>query len=120
MREKIEVPENKNKELLETLENSTPVKIVEKITREGEETEYDDQPSGASYYWLVEFDNGKRIPYPLMNLEGPDTSAFQHGEMGRSDSEKNAVTEQEEIIRAAYKKRPELKTKFEELQEAIS
>ena len=120
MREpKMEMPVNRNKELMETFKNSMPVKIVDKIVREGEETEYNDEPSGASYYRLVEFDNGKRIPYPLMNIEGADTSAFEHGEIGRSDDEKNAVNEQEEIIKKAYEQKPELKAKFEELQKNI-
>jgi len=74
---------------------------------------------GASYYWLVRFTSGRRIPYPLLNLEGPESSPFQNGSIEKDDDEIAIMETQESIIREAYEARPELKQEFEALKFSI-
>jgi hypothetical protein len=38
----------------------------------------------VSYFWLVRFDNGVVIPYPIANQEGPDASPYEFGGIQRS------------------------------------
>ena len=90
------------------LATELPVSIEEKITT------YDDdgdenvryktitEPIGASYYWLVKFTNGQRIPYPILNLEGAESSPFKNGEIIKSEEEIAFIIEQERIVKEAF------------------
>jgi len=107
-----------------TLTNELPIVIEEKITSysNGKKTIFYEtitEPIGSSYYWLVKFTNGQRIPYPLLNLEGAETSPFQNGEIVKSEEEKAFITKQEKLVREAFKSRTELKQHFDELQISI-
>ena len=128
------IPESKLnyiEKLKQTLEGAMPVKIVEKVVYQHEEKDdkgiifkpeesvYEISPAGASYYWLVEFSNGDRIPFPLMNLEGINASPFRNGSIQKSDADKEMITEQENIIKEAYKTNPEIKNKFDTLRDAL-
>jgi len=104
------------------LATELPVSIEEKITT------YDDdgdenvryktitEPIGASYYWLVKFSNGQRIPYPILNLEGAESSPFENGEIIKSEEEIAFITEQERIVKKAFANRSKLWSTFERLK----
>jgi len=106
------------------LNTELPISIEEKITRfnnGSKEVEYKTltKSIGASYYWLVKFTNGQRIPYPILNLEGVESSPFENGEIEKNEEEIALITEQEKIVKDAFTNRPELKQCFEKLQESI-
>lgn len=109
--------------LSKTLENHLPIAIEEKITRHLEndqvEVEYNDQPTGASYFWLVKFNNGYRLPYPLMNLEGTNSTPYAHGTIEKTMDQMDEIIVKEKIISAFYETRPELKQAFEKLQSKV-
>jgi hypothetical protein len=80
----------------------------------------DCRESGSSYYWLVRFENGAVIPYPLMNLEGVNASPYAHGGIQKSIKEKTLIVLRETLIRVAYIVRPSVKAAFSELQDQIA
>jgi len=99
------------------LANELPICIVEKIITDEDTVEFK-SPEGASYYWLVKFPSGN-IPYPLMNLEGPEASPFENGCIEKSSEEITRIKIQENLIRGAYKNRPELENRFKILVQGI-
>jgi len=84
-----------------------PISIEEKITTydngvKSVRYETITEPIGASYYWLVKFTNGQRIPYPILNLEGAESSPFKNGEIIKSEEEIAFIIEQERIVKEAF------------------
>ena len=107
-----------------TLSSELPIAIEEKITSysNGKKTVFYEpitEPIGSSYYWLVKFTNGQRIPYPLLNMEGEESSPFENGEIEKDEDEKAFITEQEKYVKDAFESRTELKKCFDELQISI-
>ena len=110
-----------------TLSSELPIVIEEKITRysNGKKTIFYESitaPIGSSYYWLVKFTNGQRIPYPLLNLEGVESSPFENGEIEKDEKDEEEIafiTEQEKVVKDAFESRSELKQCFDELQISI-
>lgn len=120
-REKIDevFPERIKQKFIRTIQYSMPVAIEQKIVREVDgdiDIEYSRNLTGASYFWLVRFDNGFRVPYPLMNLEGVDSNPYKYGERMKTEEEKKDIIQKESVIRLCYRARKNLKKKFEELQ----
>ena len=111
--------EGAHQRLDETFKSSMPERIVAKIYNSEDKIDYEsiNCPTGASYYWLVEFSNKMRVPYPLMNLEGPDSNPGY--EQPRSESDRQAVIEQEKLIKMHFDHNPQIKEKFELLQSDI-
>jgi len=106
------------------LATELPVSIEEKITRyeNGIKTvQYETvtEPIGSSYYWLVKFTNGQRIPYPILNLESEDSAPFKNGEIEKSKEEITNITEQEKIVREAFSTNRRLWPTFERLKAEI-
>ena len=103
------------------LATELPTSIEEKITtydNDVKSVRYETitEPIGASYYWLVKFTNGQRIPYPILNLEGTESSPFENGEIVKSEEEIALITEQGKIVKEAFANRPKLWSTFEKLK----
>lgn len=95
--------------LHKTLKNEFPISIVEKLQSSYEDVyigETNIEPQN-SYYWLVEFENGSIIPYPLLALWDKQEHDEEHAIY---------VDEQQDIIKYYYEKRPELKEAFKEVE----
>jgi hypothetical protein len=78
-----------------------------------------DRRSGSSYFWLVKFENGAVIPYPLMNLEGIHASPYVYGDIEKSIKERALIVLQEALIRWAYLVRPSLRKTFFALADQV-
>jgi hypothetical protein len=62
----------------------------------------DTRDSAASYYWLVRFANGVRIPYPICNQEGPDASPYEYGSIYISRINRICISIQSYLLRRHY------------------
>ena len=97
--------------LRKTLIESLPIAIESQVGKV-----YTSPPEGASYFWLVRFSNGIRIPYPVMSLEGVDASLFSSSSRVLSLDESLTICAQESMVRAAFSARKELAEAFENLK----
>jgi hypothetical protein len=64
--------------------------------------EIDTRDNFVSYYWVVVFANGVRIPYPICNQEGADSSPYEYGSIQRSWIECLCIIIQSYLLRRHY------------------
>lgn len=99
--------------LTKTLLLELPKTIESKhYDQESETFYYDSDLSGPSYYWLVRFSNGKRIPFPILNRGGVDSSPYKYGSLNKTKKEKIKILIQESIVWTIEKIRPNLFVSF--------
>lgn len=64
----------------------------------------DTRDNFVSYYWLVVFENGVKIPYPICNQEGCEASPFEYGCIDRSWLSKIIIIAQELMLKRHFEK----------------
>ena len=98
---------------LKKVMTENPVALEESYIDIDGEVQYESPLTyGNSFYWLVRFESGIRLPYPILNLE------FNHTHDSEPfPDEAELMQEQEQIIREAYSLRPELIEKVHNLVE---
>jgi hypothetical protein len=64
----------------------------------------DTRDNFVSYYWVVVFANGIKIPYPICNQEGCEASPFENGSVYRSWLSKTIIRVQELMLKRHFEK----------------